>query len=328
MIKERRYHLRTCPDCFVAQELVDWLTAHNEVQNRESAVKVMQHLMDHDVIHHVCDKWPMFKDAKLLYRFQKDDDTFPFSIEEVFMRGQSLYDNSLLQLREEGGVVYERSFPGYQLIDWLLKNGEVESHALALELYRALLEQGIIQHVSWKHHFLDSRLLYQFCYANLWPFWHSPSDEPSNDLKVIPSGSWSSVTQQLHHLGGISASPSLSSASGLTCNPKSVLKGVVTCEELLSPGAPYIKKVLTILGDCLGWGFVIRGRSPCYVQAVDPESPAAAAGVKVGIQTVTHTCTNTHTHKHAHTNTRGHIHICMCTDTHHMFLLYILVIIT
>lgn len=36
-----------------------------------------------------------------------------------------------------------------------------------------------------------------------------------------------------------------------------------------------------VLGDALGWGIVIRGIAPCYVQAVDPGSPAAAAGVKV-----------------------------------------------
>lgn len=36
-----------------------------------------------------------------------------------------------------------------------------------------------------------------------------------------------------------------------------------------------------VIGDAVGWGFVVRGHAPCYVQAVDPGSPAAAAGVKV-----------------------------------------------
>lgn len=36
-----------------------------------------------------------------------------------------------------------------------------------------------------------------------------------------------------------------------------------------------------VIGDALGWGFVVRGMAPCYVQAVDPGSPAAAAGIKV-----------------------------------------------
>jgi len=41
----------------------------------------------------VCDKWSVFKDAKYLYRFRKDDGTFPFNIEvKIFMRGQRLYE--------------------------------------------------------------------------------------------------------------------------------------------------------------------------------------------------------------------------------------------
>ncbi|KAL7837393.1 hypothetical protein SRHO_G00271040 [Serrasalmus rhombeus] len=153
LIKDRRVHLRTYPNCFVAQELVDWLTVHKEVPDRDTAVKVMQRLMDHDIIHHVCDKWPMFKDAKLLYRFRKDDGTFPFSIEEkVFMRGQSLYEHllssreCLLQVREEKDMHYKHCFAGFQLIDWLLQNGEAESRSEGVELSRMLLEHGIIQH--------------------------------------------------------------------------------------------------------------------------------------------------------------------------------------
>lgn len=59
--------------------------------------------------------------------------------------------NSILQLREEHGVAYKRSFPGCHLIDWLLHNGEVESRRQGVELCRALLEQGIIQHGKTPH---------------------------------------------------------------------------------------------------------------------------------------------------------------------------------
>lgn len=54
--------------------------------------------------------------------------------------------NSILQLREEHGVAYQRSFPGCQLIDWLLQNAEAESRRRGLELCRTLQEHGIIQH--------------------------------------------------------------------------------------------------------------------------------------------------------------------------------------
>ncbi|XP_056324622.1 DEP domain-containing mTOR-interacting protein [Danio aesculapii] len=326
LIKDRRHHLRTYPNCFVAQELIDWLIAHKEASDRDTAVRLMQHLMDHDIIHHVCDKWPVFRDAKYLYRFRKDDGTFPFNIEvKIFMRGQRLYEqvisskDSISQVRQEEGVAYERSFPGYMLIDWLLQNSEIESRRQGLDLCKALLEHDIIQHVSQKHHFFDSGLLYQFCInfrrrRRLSELLHEteneevecathqtqedqpdspftlrkspPSEGNSDFLCVQPNKDSSlsrnvrcgSVTHQQHSpCGGYPASLN----AAVRCNPTSVLKRHVTCEELLSPDTPYVKRVLTILGDALGWGFVVRGKSPCYVQAVDPGGPAATAGVKV-----------------------------------------------
>uniref|UniRef100_A0A665VT99 Si:dkeyp-97e7.9 n=1 Tax=Echeneis naucrates TaxID=173247 RepID=A0A665VT99_ECHNA len=330
LIKDRRYHLRTYPNCFVAQELVDWLLSHKVAADRAMAVCLMQHLMDHDIIHHVCDKRPVFKDAKLLYRFRKDDGTFPFNTEvKIFMRGQRLYEhligdkNSILQLREEHGVAYQRSFPGYQLIDWLLRNGEAESRRQGVELCSALQEHGIIQHVSKKHDFFDSGLLYQFCInfrrrrclsellnekeqdddegvAALTQEDHH-TDSPfvehrslpqegnsafqsvasSKDLKQVTSGRRGSLNSLELDSAGYAPLAHVSQISVVRCNPKSVLKRNFTCEELLAPGAPFIKKVLTVIGDALGWGFVVRGMAPCYMQAVDPGSPAAAAGVKV-----------------------------------------------
>ncbi|XP_042359345.1 DEP domain-containing mTOR-interacting protein [Plectropomus leopardus] len=330
LIKDRRYHLRTYPNCFVAQELIDWLVSHKEAPDRATAVRLMQHLMDHDIVHHVCDKRSVLKDAKLLYRFRKDDGTFPFNTEvKIFMRGQRLYEqligdkNSILQLREENGVAYQRSFPGCQLIDWLLQNGEAESRRRGLELCRALQEHGIIQHVAKKHDFFDSGLLYQFCINfrrrrrlsellneneqddnegvavstqednhpdSPFVLRKSPVQEGNSvfqsvgsdkDLKQLTSGRRGSLNSLQLHSTGCPPLVQLSSTSAVRCNPKSVLRRRFTCEELLAPGAPFIKKVLTVIGDALGWGFVVRGMAPCYVQAVDPESPAASAGVKV-----------------------------------------------
>ncbi|KAG9281289.1 DEP domain-containing mTOR-interacting protein [Astyanax mexicanus] len=64
-------------------------------------------------------------------------------------------------------------------------------------------------------------------------------------------------------------------------NPKSVVKKQVSPEELQKPGGKYMKRMFTIVGDAVGWGFVVRGSSPCHIQAVDPSGPAAAVGMKV-----------------------------------------------
>ncbi|CAN9512483.1 unnamed protein product [Ophioblennius macclurei] len=330
LIKDRRYHLRTYPNCFVAQELIDWLMSHKEAADRLTAVRLMQHLLDHDIVHHVCDKRSVFKDAKLLFRFRKDDGTFPFNTEvKIFMRGQRLFEqliadkNSILQLREEHGVAYHRSFPGCQFIDWLLQNGEAESRRLGLDLCRALQEHGIIQHVAKKHEFFDSGLLYQFCInfrrrrrlsellsesekdKDEAKVFHTQEDQQLDSPFVVrrnsqrSSGAFQSVrlnkdlkqavggrrgslnSAQLHSEEFLPPSNQQCAVAVPRFSPKSVLKRNVTCEELLAPGAPFIKKVLTVIGDALGWGFVVRGAAPCYMQAVDPGSPAAAAGIKV-----------------------------------------------
>uniref|UniRef100_A0A3P9ML05 Si:dkeyp-97e7.9 n=1 Tax=Oryzias latipes TaxID=8090 RepID=A0A3P9ML05_ORYLA len=251
LIKDRRYHLRTYPNCFVAQELIDWLVSHKEAMDRVTAVSLMQNLMDNDIIHH-CDKRPVFKDAKLLYRFRKDDGTFPFNTEvKIFMRGQQLYEliadkNSIMMLREEHGVSFQRCFPGYLFIDWLLQNGEVESRCQGLELCRALLEHGIIQHTK-KHDFFDSGLLYQFC-INFRR--RRRLAELLNEGKQDEEGTSSSSQED---------------------SPFILKKGLPSEHTAFQ----------SVIGDPLGWGFVVRGAAPCYVQAVDPGSPAAAAGVKV-----------------------------------------------
>uniref|UniRef100_A0A8C3DPD6 Uncharacterized protein n=2 Tax=Corvus moneduloides TaxID=1196302 RepID=A0A8C3DPD6_CORMO len=322
LIKDRRYHLRTYPNCFVAKELTDWLIDHKEAPDRETGIRLMQKLMDHYIIHHVCDEHSDYKDAKLLYRFRKDDGTFPLSKDvKVFMRGQSLYEKlvsveeSILKVREENSVKYQRTFLGSEMIDWLIQEGEVENRQEAVELGRALLEHGIIQHVSNRHHFFDSDTVYQFwinfrrrrrltellnenssralsespdspfCLRKLNPDTGNTSFlsvQTNKEIKVVSAVRRSSITSLSGNSNTyFSAPPTLVFPPVAECNPKSVLKRPVTNEELLSPGAPYVKKTLTIVGDAVGWGFVVRGGRPCHIQAVDPGGPAAAAGMKV-----------------------------------------------
>ncbi|XP_029467825.1 DEP domain-containing mTOR-interacting protein-like isoform X2 [Rhinatrema bivittatum] len=282
----------------------------------------MQKLMHHDIIHHVCDEHSDYKDARLLYRFRKDDGTFPLDKDvKVFLRAQSLYETLLdaedpiLKAREENAVTYQRTVFGCEMIDWLIQEGEAGSRGEAVDLCRLLLEYGIIQHVLNKHHFFDTKLLYQFrvnfrrrrrltellSEDTLRPMPESPdspfclrklsseqstsflSVQPVKEIKLVSAVRRSSVTSLC---GGAGSSffpnpPNLGILPSVECNPKSVITRPVTNEELLSPGAPYLKKTLTIVGDAVGWGFVVRGGRPCHIQAVDPGGPAAAAGMKV-----------------------------------------------
>lgn len=321
VVKDRRHHLRTYPNCFVAKELIDWLLEHKEASDRDTAIKIMQKLLDQSIIHHVCDEHKEFKDMKLFYRFRKDDGTFPLDNEaKVFMRGQRIYEKlmmntetSILATREEEGETFERTLVASELVDWLLAEGEMATREEAEHLGRRLLEHGIMQHVTNKHHFVDGGLLYQFrlnfrrrrrlmellnercrtipeshdspfCLRKQNPDGGNTSFlsvSPTKEIKLIVGIRRSSMSSSCGSSGYYSSSPTLSSSPPVLCNPKSVLKRQVSPEELQTPGGPYIKKTFTIVGDAVGWGFVVRGSKPCHIQAVDPSGPAAAAGMKV-----------------------------------------------
>uniref|UniRef100_A0A8C3WT64 DEP domain containing MTOR interacting protein n=1 Tax=Catagonus wagneri TaxID=51154 RepID=A0A8C3WT64_9CETA len=236
---------------------------------------------------------------------------------EVLVTGEQLRlmspENTLLQPREEEGVKYERTFMASEFLDWLVQEGEATTRKEAEQLCQRLMEHGIIQHVSSKHPFVDSNLLYQFRMnfrrrRRLMELLNekSPSSQethdspfclrkqshdnrkstsfmsvsPSKEIKIVSAVRRSSMSS-CGSSGYFSSSPTLSSSPPVLCNPKSVLKRPVTSEELLTPGAPYARKTFTIVGDAVGWGFVVRGSKPCHIQAVDPSGPAAAAGMKV-----------------------------------------------
>uniref|UniRef100_A0A673HJL9 DEP domain-containing mTOR-interacting protein-like n=1 Tax=Sinocyclocheilus rhinocerous TaxID=307959 RepID=A0A673HJL9_9TELE len=298
VIKDRRHHLRTYPNCFVAKEIVDWLIEHKEASDRDTSIKIMQKLLDQSIIHHVCDEHKEFKDMKLFYRFRKDDGTFPLDSEaKVFMRGQRIYEklmnteNTLLQTREEEGVTYERTLVASESIDWLLQEGEMPTREEAERLGRRLLEHGIIQ-FSNKHHFVDGGLLYQFrmnfrrrrrLIELLNERCRSIPENHDSPFCLRKQGSEGGNTSFLSEL--CSTSYTYSQAHSLSkCTPLDRLhkqKRQVSPEELQTPGGPYIKKTFTIVGDAVGWGFVVRGSKPCHIQAVDPGGPAAAVGMKV-----------------------------------------------
>ncbi|XP_014674564.1 PREDICTED: DEP domain-containing mTOR-interacting protein-like isoform X1 [Priapulus caudatus] len=62
--------------------------------------------------------------------------------------------------------------------------------------------------------------------------------------------------------------------------PKYVMK-IVSAQELESSSTLYLKKNIKIISDSVGYGFVIRGDGPTFVQTVDPKGPGYEAGLRV-----------------------------------------------
>ncbi|XP_075071413.1 DEP domain-containing mTOR-interacting protein-like isoform X2 [Mixophyes fleayi] len=316
LIKDRCQNTFTYPNCFVANELVDWLIEHKEASDRETAIAIMQKLFECNIVHHVCDQHDLFKDAKLYYRFRNDDGTLMATRQmKLVERSKRLYElmvcqeDSVLQLREQGSERSLRTFRGSAFLDWLVKHGQVAKREDGVRLCQGMLEYGIIQHVAGRHGFSDSDLLYQFCInfrrrrklievlndstLSMDHTKESP-DSPFCLRKLsaeLPQGSFvcasepkvqpPPITKKSSNFGlGTGASYCFPPLKPVMTLP-SVLKKPVTIEELLEPGAPYILKTLNIMGDDVGWGFVARGTGPCHIQAVDPGGPAVAAGMKI-----------------------------------------------
>jgi len=74
LIKDRAYHLKKFPKCFVGFEAVNFFMNNTPYASTvEEAEKVGQQLMDADIIHHVTDAHE-FKNENLFYRFREDEE--------------------------------------------------------------------------------------------------------------------------------------------------------------------------------------------------------------------------------------------------------------
>ncbi|XP_013406754.1 DEP domain-containing mTOR-interacting protein-like, partial [Lingula anatina] len=303
IIQTRRYHLRNYSKCFVGKELVQWLIDTHRVQDRETAVLLMRILQDHYVLHHVCDDH-QFKDEKLFYRFRVDDDSFPQNTEAaLYLRAYSLYKRLLVTWPEitqehvvtDTGQVYTDAFYGSTLVDWLIHQNEASTREEAFLFCRDMVESGILRHITDDYHFRDGHTLYKFrddfgqrgVLTDLLKNKRSASRESFSSIGSSRSNT--SLTQYFYcpernhktSEASSSSNDSVSLDADATEQPKSVLLTGVTVEELEAPNTPYVKRCIRVCSDSVGYGFVIRGESPTYVQTVDPASPAAAAGIKV-----------------------------------------------
>ncbi|XP_068118266.1 DEP domain-containing mTOR-interacting protein-like [Hyperolius riggenbachi] len=312
LVKERRVNTFTYPRSFIAKEVVTWLVDHKEAPDRATAIRILQKLLEAKILHHVVDKYKTFKDADLFYRFRADDGTLiPTQEMKVMARGQRLYESLVnnkedlvMKLREVDLVKYKKSFPGVELLDWMERNGAMSSRKHGLRFCRSMVECGVIEHVTGLYHFSDSDLLYRFCInfqrrRKMMEILNSPStydrrqDSPEGENFSLdldrPQDTfvWAHEPppERFPRNKSLFTLPSSAYygrpiAQPIMCLP-SVLKRPVSVEELLAPGAPYVRKTLNIIGDAVGWGFVPRGKGPCHIQALDPGGPAANAGMKI-----------------------------------------------
>ncbi|XP_019854510.1 PREDICTED: DEP domain-containing mTOR-interacting protein-like [Amphimedon queenslandica] len=71
-------------------------------------------------------------------------------------------DPPVLKDRRYHLKTYATCFIGHEMVDWLLKKGEVESRSEAVAMMQKLLENEVIHHVCDDHDFKDEKLFYRF----------------------------------------------------------------------------------------------------------------------------------------------------------------------
>ncbi|KAJ7382104.1 hypothetical protein OS493_036943 [Desmophyllum pertusum] len=309
MIRDRRYHLRMYSSCFVSRDLVDWLIRNGDSNTRGGAVQCMNILLENSIIHHVCDDH-QFKDEMLYYRFRRDDDTTVLNPDLVVIyRGCDIYyrakneDCHLIKSRPCHDFVYRNCFTGCELVDWLIQSSEVSDRVQGVALGRELLDQEIIKHVTDEFHFRDETIFYQFMIDKVVhkkmidtlgivddKLPGSPRNFRRRNLPPLNTQKSSPVPFAKERPGldepfdyqRSPDSPDFFPSSGSPSqSPRPVIVREITAEELLDPNGPFVTKTISVKSDAVGFGFVVRGSSPVYIQTVDPKGPAAAAGLKV-----------------------------------------------
>ncbi|KAM4692072.1 phosphatidylinositol 3,4,5-trisphosphate-dependent Rac exchanger 1 protein isoform 2-T2 [Rhinophrynus dorsalis] len=84
-------------------------------------------------------------------------------------KGEKLYHmvskkSNLIKDRRRKFSTIPKCFHGNELVSWLMENGEISKAEEGVNLGQALLENGIIHHVSDKHQFKNEQVLYRFRY--------------------------------------------------------------------------------------------------------------------------------------------------------------------
>uniref|UniRef100_A0A8C9VUK0 Phosphatidylinositol 3,4,5-trisphosphate-dependent Rac exchanger 1 protein n=1 Tax=Scleropages formosus TaxID=113540 RepID=A0A8C9VUK0_SCLFO len=85
-------------------------------------------------------------------------------------KGEKLYhmimskSRHLIKDRRRKFAIVPKCFFGNEFVSWLIENGEISKPEEGVNLGQALLENGLIHHVSDKHQFKNEQVLYRFRY--------------------------------------------------------------------------------------------------------------------------------------------------------------------
>lgn len=316
LVRNRMHYGKGHINCFVACELVDKLVNTREVPGRRAAIIPIQILLNQEIIHSVNDE-SEFKDEYCLYAFRLDDNTFVMTEEaEIVLETIQLYNRisvakDVITDHVVANHLYPASFSGKALTDWLVEHDDsISDREAALIRCQALLEWKLFGNVlePYQNVFTDdAAAIYQFrldlrrkrsltgllvCTSRRISMGSASSGISMGQMEKRKISISSNVSTNDTGCYGVSpggmtdtdlnTDEHLSSTldSGFHRTPPVVLR-CVSAEEIEDHDSPFVKRRVVLIRDAVGYGFVIRGSGPCYVQVIDPNSPAANSALKV-----------------------------------------------
>jgi len=311
IVKDRKYRLRNYPCCFVGKEVVEWLLKNHEAQSASNAIACMKVLQSNGIFHHVCDDH-LFKNEYLFYRFRIDDGTFFVDdaqyerFHEAIMVHQRILGDSNNRLMKnvhlDSETTLENCFVAHQFISWMVSNNIACDRSNGVDIGKQFLDILVIKPVLvGECEFEDDETVYHFIFDIAAPLpLHKALNLNDEDgimkgiddymKRINLDAEANKKYLQMLWRGGDDGfveeekdvKPDVNS-NDVEQIPKlkPVILRDVTAKELMSKDSPYQWKNVRITSDKVGFGFVIRGDGPCYVQAIDPTGPAAVAGLKV-----------------------------------------------
>ncbi|KAL8582182.1 hypothetical protein ACOMHN_004101 [Nucella lapillus] len=267
---------------FYGVDLVDCLIANDDKVDREEVIQQCRQLLEFDIIRHVTDDYH-FSDDRLMYQFHVDYDR-PCLLSDVLHSAaivntqqsssqQASTDadgttppgqRSAQDAQERGGEGEERggrwgegisidssssndNQPSQSSLDSSSNNSFLRAHS----------SDPRRQHGAGDHAFSLGRRLVADGFGDL----QEEEEEEEEDERGMAGALMSAPF-------GRTAAVAAAAAAGAEC--WSGERGVM------------VRRVVKMRQDEVGYGFVLRGSSPCYVHTVDPLGPAAAAGLKEG----------------------------------------------
>jgi hypothetical protein len=161
-IRDRSYHLKKYPACFVGSDAVVWMVKNLKL-TAGAAVAVGQALGTSGLLHHVEHKHG-FSDEPLFFRLALSPQADAIDLGDAM---KALQETLVIADRTYLGTVYDNCWVGSAAVDVICQRYETTRHAGHLVLHR-LMQFGLLAHVVNEQPFIDGNYFYRFTTPVAW----------------------------------------------------------------------------------------------------------------------------------------------------------------